>query len=27
MIAAGWNHSVILTSEGHLYVCGHGEYG
>jgi alpha-tubulin suppressor-like RCC1 family protein len=26
-IAAGWNHSAVLTTEGYLYVCGHGEYG
>lgn len=27
MIAAGWNHSLALSVEGYLYVCGHGEYG
>ena len=26
-IAAGWSHSMILTSEGNLYVAGCGKYG
>ena len=26
-IAAGWNHSLVLNSEGDLYTCGHGKYG
>eukprot|EP00743_Colponemidia_sp_Colp-15_P006387 GILK01006874.1.p1 GENE.GILK01006874.1~~GILK01006874.1.p1 ORF type:complete len:663 (+),score=97.84 GILK01006874.1:45-2033(+) len=26
-IAAGWNHSMLLTAAGDVYVCGHGEFG
>jgi len=26
-IAAGWSHSMILTSEGNLYIAGCGKYG
>lgn len=26
-IAAGWSHSMVLTSEGNLYVCGCGKFG
>jgi alpha-tubulin suppressor-like RCC1 family protein len=26
-IAAGWSHSMILTSQGFLYVAGCGKYG
>lgn len=26
-IAAGWSHSMVLTSEGNLYVSGCGKYG
>lgn len=26
-IAAGWNHSLVLTERGDLYACGHGESG
>jgi alpha-tubulin suppressor-like RCC1 family protein len=26
-IAAGWSHSMILTSEGNLYISGCGKYG
>jgi alpha-tubulin suppressor-like RCC1 family protein len=26
-IAAGWSHSMVLTSEGNLYVAGCGKYG
>ena len=26
-IAAGWNHSLVLTEGGLLYSTGHGEYG
>jgi hypothetical protein len=26
-IAAGWSHSLVLTDEGNVYVCGCGKYG
>jgi len=26
-IAAGWHHSLALTSRGDLYACGHGAWG
>eukprot|EP01015_Nassula_variabilis_P027115 TRINITY_DN5500_c0_g1_i2.p2 TRINITY_DN5500_c0_g1~~TRINITY_DN5500_c0_g1_i2.p2 ORF type:complete len:126 (-),score=27.52 TRINITY_DN5500_c0_g1_i2:37-414(-) len=26
-IAAGWNHSIVLTESFDLYTCGHGLYG
>ena len=26
-IAAGWSHTMVLTSEGNLYVAGCGKYG
>lgn len=26
-IAAGWNHSLVLTEVGDLYSCGYGKYG
>jgi alpha-tubulin suppressor-like RCC1 family protein len=26
-IAAGWSHTILLTSEGNLYVTGCGKYG
>ncbi len=26
-IAAGWSHTMVLTSEGNLYVTGCGKYG
>jgi len=27
MIAAGWNHSLVLTEAGDLYSCGYAQYG
>jgi len=26
-IAAGWNHSLILTENGDMYACGYGAHG
>lgn len=26
-ITAGWSHSMVLTSEGNIYVTGCGKYG
>jgi len=26
-IAAGWNHSLVLTEKGDLFTCGYGKYG
>ena len=26
-IAAGWNHSLILTEKGDLFACGYAQYG
>ena len=26
-IAAGWNHSMILTDQGFVYSCGYGFFG
>ena len=26
-IAAGWNHSLVLTEKGDLFSCGYGQYG
>jgi RCC1 and BTB domain-containing protein len=26
-IAAGWSHTIVLTSEGNLYTSGCGKYG
>jgi hypothetical protein len=26
-IAAGWNHSLVLTEAGDLFSCGYGQYG
>lgn len=26
-VAAGWNHSLVLTDKAHVYVCGLGQYG
>lgn len=26
-IAAGWSHTMVLSSEGNLYVAGCGKYG
>lgn len=26
-IAAGWNHSLVLTEHGDLYSAGYGKYG
>jgi len=26
-IAAGWNHSLVLTESGDLYACGYGANG
>ena len=26
-IAAGWNHSMVLTTDSHVYVSGHGLQG
>ena len=26
-IAAGWNHSLVLTDKGDLYACGYGGHG
>jgi hypothetical protein len=26
-IAAGWNHSLVLTEKGDLFACGYGQVG
>lgn len=26
-IAAGWNHSLVLTDNGDLFACGYGAHG
>jgi RCC1-like G exchanging factor-like protein len=26
-IAAGWNHSLVLTENGDMYACGYGAHG
>lgn len=26
-IAAGWNHSLVLTEQGDLFACGYAQYG
>jgi alpha-tubulin suppressor-like RCC1 family protein len=27
LVAAGWNHSLVLTDRGDLYACGYGLNG
>lgn len=27
MIAAGWNHSLVLTQDGDIFACGYGFFG
>lgn len=27
LVAAGWNHSLVLTERGDLYACGYGLNG
>jgi len=26
-VAAGWNHSLVLTQRGDLFACGYGNHG
>jgi len=26
-IAAGWNHSLVLSDRGDLFACGYGNHG
>ena len=26
-VAAGWNHSIVLTERGDVYTCGYGGHG
>lgn len=26
-VAAGWNHSLVLTKKGDIFACGYGQYG
>ena len=26
-IAAGWNHSLVLSEQGDLFACGYAQYG
>ena len=27
LIAAGWNHSLVLSDKGDLFTCGYGNHG
>ena len=27
LIAAGWNHSLVLSERGDLFACGYGSHG